>query len=101
MYSVILFFFIPILLDEGRISFRSSQNSEDVIFVPQSGRKEKTMKEIFEQYGGVLITVVAVLAMIVVISFVIGTDQTSIVGKAFSDLMSTFVERAQGNIPTK
>ena len=32
------------------------------------------MKEIFQEYGGILITVVAILAVIVVITAVIGKD---------------------------
>lgn len=33
------------------------------------------MKEIFQEYGGILITVVAILAVILVITAVVGTDQ--------------------------
>ena len=33
------------------------------------------MKEIFQEYGGILITVVAILAVIVVITAVIGKDE--------------------------
>ena len=32
------------------------------------------MKEIFQEYGGILITVVAILAVILVITAVVGTD---------------------------
>ena len=43
------------------------------------------MKEIFQEYGGVLITVVAILAVIL----------------AFSDMITTFISqaRANGNFP--
>ena len=48
------------------------------------------MKEIFQEYGGILITVVAILAIIVVITAVIGTDANSVMGKAFKDLITSF-----------
>lgn len=52
------------------------------------------MKEIFEQYGGVLITVVAVLAMVVLITALVGSDATSPIGEAFSSLIDTFIKKA-------
>ena len=45
------------------------------------------MKEIFEQYGGAIITVIAVVALAALISMVIGTDATSPVYKAFNSLL--------------
>ena len=36
------------------------------------------MKEIFQEYGGILITVVAILAVIVVITAVIGKDENGV-----------------------
>ena len=41
------------------------------------------MKEIFQEYGGILITVVAILAVIVVITAVIGKDENGAIGQAF------------------
>ena len=38
------------------------------------------MKEIFQEYGGILITVVAILSIILVVTAVIGSDATGIVG---------------------
>ncbi len=35
------------------------------------------MKEIFQEYGGILITVVAILAIILVVTAVIGSDANS------------------------
>lgn len=52
------------------------------------------MKEIFEQYGGVLITVTAIIAVIVVIIAVIGTDADGVIGQAFSTLINGFISRA-------
>jgi hypothetical protein len=57
------------------------------------------MKEIFQEYGGVLITVVAILAVIVVISAVIGTNGTNgAVGKAFTDLIQSFIDQASMSV---
>ncbi len=56
------------------------------------------MKEIFQEYGGILITVVAILSTIMVISAVIGTDSNSVIGKAFSDLIEGFVSQASGSV---
>lgn len=56
------------------------------------------MKEIFQEYGGILITVVAILAIIVVITAVIGTDANSVMGKAFNDLITSFFKQAQTHI---
>lgn len=46
------------------------------------------MKEIFEQYGGAIITVIAVVALAAMITLVIGSDSSSPVYKAFADLMN-------------
>ena len=55
------------------------------------------MKEVFQEYGGILITVVAILAVIVVISAVIGTDNNSAIAQAFTGLINDFVTRANAN----
>ncbi len=47
------------------------------------------MKEIFQEYGGILITVVAILAVILVITAVVGTD-TSTDRKCVSDIGEKF-----------
>jgi len=52
------------------------------------------MKEIFQEYGGILITVTAIVAVVGVITAVIGTDGTGIVGKAFSGLIQNFIDQA-------
>ena len=46
------------------------------------------MEEIFEQYGGAIITVIAIVALAAMITMVIGSDSTSPVYQAFSSLMS-------------
>ena len=47
------------------------------------------MKEIFEQYGGVLITVVAILSVIAVIIFVVGQGNSSVIGQAFIKIINS------------
>ena len=50
------------------------------------------MKEIFQEYGGILITVVAI------VTAVIGSDATGIVGKTFSDLITNFSNHANMSV---
>ena len=52
------------------------------------------MKEIFQEYGGIVITVVAIIAVIAVVMAVIGNDATSVIGQAFSTLINQFVSKA-------
>ena len=56
------------------------------------------MKEIFQEYGGILITVVSILAVIVVITAVIGKDENGAIGQAFMQIINNFV--AQVNAKT-
>lgn len=46
------------------------------------------MKEIFEQYGGAIITVIAIVALEALITLVIGSDDKSPVYQAFSTLLN-------------
>lgn len=46
------------------------------------------MKEIFEQYGGAIITVIAIVALAALVTAVIGSDENSPVYQAFSGLMN-------------
>jgi hypothetical protein len=52
------------------------------------------MKEIFQEYGGIIITVIAIMAVLIVITYIVGTDDKGIVGGAFADLIKSFVKRA-------
>lgn len=60
------------------------------------------MKEIFQEYGSVLITVVAILSVILVVSAIIGHDTTSPIAQAFTGLINHFVDQANvnGGIPS-
>ena len=53
------------------------------------------MKEIFEQYGGVLITVTAIVAVVGVVALFAGGGQSGIIYKAFQSLLQTFFEKAK------
>lgn len=55
------------------------------------------MKEIFQEYGGVLITVVAILAVILVVSAVVGKDASGPIGEAFTKLIKNFIAQANAN----
>ena len=48
------------------------------------------MQEIIKEYGPAIITVVAVVALVIVIRVVVVTDESSTVGRAFSQLISNF-----------
>ena len=55
------------------------------------------MKKIFQEYGGILITVVAILAVIVVITAVIGKDENGAIGQAFMQIINNFVAQVNAN----
>lgn len=50
------------------------------------------MKEIFEQYGGAIVTVVAIMALVGVTTAIVGSGENSVIYKAMTDLISTFGE---------
>ena len=52
------------------------------------------MKEVFQEYGGVIVTIIAILSLIAVISAVIGTSEEGIIGSAFSELIQSFLDQA-------
>ena len=55
------------------------------------------MKEVFQEYGGVIVTIVAIVALISVISLIVGTGESGqggIVYGAFQDLIENFVIKA-------
>jgi hypothetical protein len=66
---------------------------------PNDNEERKSfMKEIFQEYGGILITVVAILSVILVVVAVVGTDEKSAIGLAFANLINSFVEQANSSI---
>ncbi|MFI3173303.1 MAG: hypothetical protein R3Y24_15595 [Eubacteriales bacterium] len=54
------------------------------------------MKEIFEQYGSVIIAVVAISALVAIIMMLLGTD--GVVAEAFTNLINNFFNQANGTI---
>ena len=56
--------------------------------------KGTDMKEVFQEYGGVIVTIIAILSLIAVITAVIGTGEDGIIGTAFSDLIESFLQQA-------
>ncbi len=54
------------------------------------------MKEIFEQYGGVIVTVIAVMALIVIIQFLM--SDTGVISQAFQDIIADFLSAATNTI---
>ena len=47
-----------------------------------------------QEYGGVIVTIIAIVSLIGVISAVIGTGETGIIGTAFTELIENFFEQA-------
>lgn len=52
------------------------------------------MKEVFQEYGGVIVTIIAILSLIAVIAAVIGTGEDGIIGSAFAELVDNFLNQA-------
>ena len=52
------------------------------------------MKEVFQEYGGVIVTIIAILSLITVISVAMGAGGDGAIGKAFTDMMNQFIEQA-------
>ena len=52
------------------------------------------MKEVFQEYGGVIVTIIAILSLIAVITAVIGSGENGIIGSAFADLIQSFLDQA-------
>lgn len=59
------------------------------------------MKEVFQEYGGVIVTIIAIVSLIAVISAVIGTGEEGIIGSAFTDLMESFFNQAGMSLGTE
>ena len=56
------------------------------------------MQDILKEYGPALITVIAIIALVAVVTFVIGSQDEGIVGREFSNLVSTFFTKAKGGL---
>lgn len=62
----------------------------------QRKNEEIKMKEIFEQYGSVIIAAVAISALVAIIVMLMATD--GVVANAFSNLIDSFFNRAASTI---
>ncbi len=67
--------------------------SEEMLLSPKI-KEEYSMQDILKEYGPALITVVAIITLIALITFLIGKDGDSVVGSAFSQLITNFFESA-------
>ncbi len=54
------------------------------------------MQDIIKEYGPAIISVAVIGAMIVLITFLVGSDNTSIVGQAFESMIQGFFDSATG-----
>ena len=52
------------------------------------------MKEIFEQYGGVIVTVIAIVALAALITAIMGGGSSGPVYEAFANLIDGFSKNA-------
>ena len=52
------------------------------------------MQEIMKEYGPALITVVAIISLIGIVSVVIGDGTNGVIGPAFTNLINSFFEKA-------
>ena len=50
------------------------------------------MKEIFEQYGGAIITVVAIMALVGITNALVGSGEQSVVYQAMSQMITKFTQ---------
>ena len=56
------------------------------------------MQEIIKEYGPALIAVISIINLISLILFLIGSDSSSVVGTAFTNLINYFFEQASGSM---
>ena len=55
------------------------------------------MEKIFEQYGGVIITVIAIIALIALVTFFVSKDGA--VNKAFNSAVTTMTDKLSSTFP--
>ncbi len=62
--------------------------------MPPVNRRYIFMHEILKEYGPALLTVVAIIALLILITALIGSDKGSVVGAAFTKLLDSFFTQA-------
>lgn len=58
------------------------------------------MEKIFEQYGGVIVTIIAIIALIAIVTFLVGSGENSILGRKFNDLIDNLFNNTTNFKPT-
>ena len=56
------------------------------------------MQDILKEYGPALITVIVIIALVAVVTFIIGTGDEGIVGREFANLVTSFFSKASGEV---
>ena len=56
------------------------------------------MQKIFEEYGGVIVTVIAIVALIGIVALLMEGENGGWIGAAFKDVVDKFLSKASGEI---
>ncbi len=87
----------PLVLTGGRVFIGQAV----LIAIKQYGwrpyaERKKSMKKIFEEYGGVIQVAMAIVALICVVAILVGGNGGGIIGGAFKDIANKFLDKTTG-----
>jgi len=68
------------------------------VFNRDNGERNRIMKEVFQEYGGVIITIVAIMSLIAITSVVIGDEQGGVIKEAFTNIVTQFLQKANAGV---